>query len=349
MNKLIYRAPSSGVSGYKKLIEKTFDVLNEEYDLIYCSLDDGKGHFTKKTKSALNKNNFHEPELVITPVPLDRYASLSNILPDKNNISIFTMWESSILPRFSVEELNNAGCKIIVPSAWNKEVFDYSGVKNVNYCPMFVDDSIFYFRPKINLKTFVFSAGACSASETGNSKRKNFEIIFSAFTKAFKGVKDVQLNLKISVGDKKRIGSFLDDRIKFITSYLSDEKVCDFLCGSDIFISSAKAEGWGFFQIESLAIGRPVITPNYGGVKDFCNDQNSFFVDYEEVLADDGWGKRGGLWAEAKEKSIIEQMRYCYENKDSIRHNWQKYSKSVLPKFSLKNYKKNLISLLDNG
>lgn len=346
MNKLIFRAPANGVSGYKKLIDKTFDILNQKYDLIHCPLADDLISSQKTTKTKLNKDNFYEQELIIIPVPLDRYASLTNILPDKNNINFFTMWESSILPRFSVEELNNNGSKIIVPSRWNEDVFNCSGVKNVKHCPMFVDDSLFYFRPKKDLETFVFSAGACSASETGNSKRKNFEIIFSAFMKAFKGVKDVRLNLKISVGDKKRIGLFLDERIKFITSYLSDAQVSDFLCDSDVFISSAKAEGWGFFQIESLAIGRPVLTANYGGVKDFCNEENSFFLNYEEVLADGGWGKRGGLWAQVQEESIIEQMRYCYENKDSIRHNWQKYSQSVLPKFNVENYANNLTSFL---
>lgn len=346
MSKLIYRAPSNSVSGYKKLIEKTFNILNENFDLIFCSLDGSVADFNKPNKNKLDKNNFFEKELVTCTVPLDRYATLSDCLPDKDNISIFTMWESSALPKFPVKELNYCANKVIVPSKWNKEVFENSGVKNVHHCPMFVDDSLFYYKPKINLDRFVFSAGACSASETGNSKRKNFEIIFSAFTKAFKGVKDVQLNLKISNNDKKKIGQFLDDRIKFITNHMSDGEVCNFLSESDVFISSSKAEGWGFLQIESLAVGRPIITVDYGGVKDFCNKDNSFFIEYEEVLADGAWGKRGGLWAEVREESIIEQMKYCYEHKDEIRHNWQKYSQSVLPQFNLENYANNLISFL---
>ena len=47
------------------------------------------------------------------------------------------------------------------------------------------------------------------------------------------------------------------------------------------------------------------------------------------------------------EQSLIDQMRLCYENKDSIRHKWKNYSNSVVPKFSIENYKNNLINQLN--
>ena len=73
----------------------------------------------------------------------------------------------------------------------------------------------------------------------------------------------------------------------------------------------------------------------------------SFFVDFSEELACEGWGKNGGYWAEITEESLIDQMRLCYENKDDIRNNWLKYSNSVIPKFSIENYKNNLINKLN--
>lgn len=346
MKQIICRVPPSPISGYKKLIVKTVEILEKNFDLILVPLSDVFSDTDNYNLKKITKENFKADELIISPLSLDRYSSLSNILPDKNNISFLTMWESTVLPRFSIEELNYFQGQVFVPSLWNLENFKLSGVKRVNHLQLFVDDNIFNYQPKVNLEKFTFSAGACSATSSGNSKRKNFEVILSAFRKAFKGVKDVEIKFKLSSCDKPKLSNILDDRISFNYKYLTDNEICDYLKESDVFVTSAKAEGWGFFQIESLAIGRPIISANYGGIKDFCSSENSFFVDYQEELAVNAWGKNGGCWAEIKEESLIQQMRYCYENKDTIRNNWQKYSKSVLPKFCLKNYENNLLSVL---
>lgn len=347
MKTLICRIPSQSISGYKKLINKTISVLKRNFDLILIPLDGNPNAQSLDFKfNKLNKNNFNAPEFIITSLPVDRYSSFTNFLPDKNNLSFYTMWESTLVPRFPVEELNILKAKVFVPSQWNIEVFKLSGVKNVEHLALFVDTDIFKYKEKSNLKNFTFLAGACSSTSTGNGKRKNFNIILSAFRKAFKGVKDVELKFKISECDKPLLANILDDRISFNYKYLTDEEFYNYLSESDVFVSSSKAEGWGFFQIESLAIGRPIITPNYGGIKDFCNFENSFFIDYDEELAEGSWGKNGGCWAEIKEDSLIEQMRLTYENKDAIRHNWLNYSNSVSQKFSLENYEKNLVSKL---
>lgn len=348
MKQLICRVPSNSISGYQKLIKKTIALLEKNFDLILLPLDNISTDSYPFKYGKLNKDNFKYPELIITSLTLDRYCSLANILPDKDNISFLTMWESTMVPRFAIEELNLYVGKVFVPSKWVEEVFISNGIHNVNYLPLFVDDSLFFNKPKKNYDKFTFLAGACSATSTGNAKRKNFDVILSAFRKAFKGIKDVELKFKISECDRPKLSNILDDRISFNYNYLTDSQVSDFLAESDVFVTSAKAEGWGFFQIESLAIGRPVITPNYGGVKDFCNSENSFFVDYSEELASGGWGKNGGCWAEIKEESLVEQMINCYENREKIRHNSMKYSESVLPKFCLSNYEKNLITNLNS-
>lgn len=348
MKPLICRIPAQAVSGYRKFIYKTIPILEKNFDLILLPLDSNSGSNDFPFKyGKLNKDNFKSPEIIISSLTLDRYSSMSNILPDKDNISFFTMWESTMVPRFAIEELNAYVGKVFVPSKWTEDVFNVSGIKNVEHLSLFVDDSIFTYKPKTNLDKFTFTAGACSATSTGNNKRKNFDIILTAFRKAFKGVKDVELKFKISNCDRPKLSNILDDRISFNYNYLTDVEVGDFLSQSDVFVTSAKAEGWGFFQIESLAIGRPVITANYGGVKDFCNKDNSFFVNYSEELAFGSWGKNGGYWAEIKEDSLVEQMRLCYENKDIIRNNWKNYSNSVSEKFSLKNYEQNLINKLN--
>jgi len=164
-----------------------------------------------KTLNGLNKYNFHVKELVLSPLCLDFTKSLTNFLPDKDNLIVSTMWESSVVPRFPVEDLNYIANKVLVPSLWNKDVFIASGVKNIVYLPLFVDDELFNLKQKKDLSNFTFCAGACEAVNSGNIHRKNFSVIINAFLKAFKGVKDVELKLKLSASDRNVLGRYLDD------------------------------------------------------------------------------------------------------------------------------------------
>ena len=59
-------------------------------------------------------------------------------------------------------EVTHLVTETFVPSQWNLEVFQNSGVERVDYLPLFVDDSIFKYKPKSNLEKFTFFAGACT-------------------------------------------------------------------------------------------------------------------------------------------------------------------------------------------
>lgn len=347
MRDLIYRAKENNISGYKQIIEKTYSLLSSNYDLIPLNII-GQKHKNFESKNFLNKQNFFSQELLIAPLELDRENKWEFLLPDKDNINVLTMWESSLLPRFSVKELNSVASKVFVPSLWNKECFEFSGVKNVHLLNLFVDDQAFHFKPKRNLEKFTFFAGANLSSFEVSNVRKDITVIIDSFLKTFKNINDVELVIKCTSANKHSLPFFLDERIKICAKNLPLSEFSDLFAESDVFVSSSKSEGWGFFQIESLATGRPVITVDYGGVKDFCNESNSFFIDYEEELATNYWAKSGGLWAKLNKESLCEQMFHCYKNKDLIRNNWQRYSQSVLPKFSIESYKKRLIQLLEN-
>lgn len=341
MNKLIFRTPKTNISGYDKLIRKTESVLSKNFDLV-CLTVDGEKNDLFQSKAAFNKETFNLEELLIGPNIFQKEFLLSERLPDKNNINIMTMWESSVLRNFSVKELNYVASRVLVPSLWNVEIFNNSGVKNVTHFPLFVDDELFTYVPKNNLDKFTFFCGAYTPSFNEDEKRKNIKTVISAFVKAFKNEKNVELIIKATEASKKLLPPHIDTRIKIIYQNLSKDSMKQLFVESDVFVSATKAEGWGFFQIESLATGRPVITVNYGGVKDFCDARNSFFIDYDEELAQGVWGKSGGLWANPKESSLIQQMRYCFEAQDEIRNNWPLYSNSVLPKFSILNYENRL-------
>jgi glycosyltransferase involved in cell wall biosynthesis len=342
---LIYRCKENNISGYKKIIDKTYEILNKNYNLIVLTVDSQK-HKDFVNKNFLNKKNFNSPEFFISPLELNKENSWDYVLPDKNNITCLTMWESTLLPRVSIKELNNNTDKVLVPSKWNKECFEQCGVKNVNLLNLFVDDNIFNYKPKTNLRKFTFFAGATLNDFSISNNRKNINLVIDCFLKVFNNINDVELIIKSTSTSNLGVPNYLSDNIRIISKNISSVDLANLYAESDVFVSSSKSEGWGFFQIESLAVGRPVITIDYGGVKEFCNKNNSFFIDYEEELASGYWAKSGGLWAKLNFDSLCEQMYFCYKNKDILRNNWLNYSKSVLPQFSLKNYEQNLLKYL---
>ena len=346
MNNFIFRSHRNFISGYKKLAHATFDILNKNYSLISL-FDDGCKNENFNTPHLLNKSNFFSKELFISPLPHSKDQAFTNFLPYKDNISIMTMWETDVLHRYCVNELNDTAAKIFVPCLWNLETFKKSGVKNVELLNLFVDDKFFHYKSKKDLSKFTFFCGAHLDNFQSANERKDITLIIECFLKLFRDNDKVELVVKASGANKKNISQYINSNIKVVYDYLNDEEFSELLSTADVFISSSKSEGWGFFQIESLAIGRPVITIDYGGVKEFCDNNNSFFIDYEEELATGFFGKSGGCWAKINKQSLIDQMLHVYKNKDVIRHNWQFYSKSVLPKFNLKNYENHLLNALN--
>lgn len=347
MDNIILRSRKNLVSGYKKLIATTFEILNKHYNVISL-YEDNEINQNYKTKTLLNKSNFFSKELFISPLPAYKDQAFSLNLPDKDNINILTMWESDYLHRLGVNELNETAAKVFVPCKWNLHSFNRSKVKNLELLNLFVDDRFFNYQPKYNLKTFTFIAGANLNNYNNANSRKNINLIIDSFLRAFKNVDDVELVIKATGCDKNLLRSYIGSKINIVFDDFSDLEMRNFLASGDVFVSSSRSEGWGFFQIESLAVGRPIITINYGGIKEFCNNSNSFFIDYQEELAPGVLGKGGGSWANPNQDSLIEKMLYCYKNKDSIRHNWNNYSRSVLPQFSVNNYETRLLNILNN-
>lgn len=347
MNYFILRSQKNLISGYNKLVSATHEILNRNFDLI-CLSHEGSCDSLFSSCAKLNKNNFFSKELFISPLPHSKDTAFTNYLPYKDNIYILTMWETDLLHRLSVNELNDTGYKILVPSLWNYENFKKCNVRNIELLNLFVDDRYFYYKQKKDLSKFTFIAGAhlndyCSAND-----RKDIDLVVDSFLKLFKNNNDVELIIKASGANKHLFKKILSSNIKVVYNYLSENEFSDFLASGDVFVSSSKSEGWGFFQIESLAVGRPIITIDYGGIKEFCNRNNSFFIDYEEELATGYFGRGGGCWAKLNQESLMNQMLYCYKNKDMIRNNWPFYSKSVLPKFGLYNYENRLLKVLSN-
>lgn len=342
---LILRVDKGLVSGYKQLIEKTIPILEKYYDLIILPVFEEKNKCDGYKK--INKTNWGCPELYISSIPNDGYISFLGDFTVKNNCFLYSMWESTRLTRHQKIECAPFA-KIFVPSGWNQKTFQRENFKSeVIQC--FVDENYFYRRDKKDTSKFYFVTGGSHLISTANDKRKDFSMLLKVFRRLFKDKKDVGLKLKLSDCDYNQRQLILNDKIEYYGYIESQNDYANFLGNCDAFISISKAEGWGFMQIESLAVGKPLIAPLYSGITEYANESNTFKLDYEEDIAFGTWGSGGGMWANIKEESLEEQLLNVYNKRDEIRHKASEYSESVLSKFSLKKYEENLIKTIENN
>jgi glycosyltransferase involved in cell wall biosynthesis len=152
-------------------------------------------------------------------------------------------------------------------------------------------------------------------------ERKNPESLIVNFKQAFDQNEDVMLVLKSNSGsaeEKEHILALIgnDDRIKLIDESWDRADILGLTKASDLYASFHRSEGFGLTLAESLLLGTPVITTNWSGSMDFCNDKNAYLVETELVpviTSNREFKDCSGLsWAEVKPASAVLQLKNAY-------------------------------------
>ena len=149
-------------------------------------------------------------------------------------------------------------------------------------------------------------------------ERKNVKATIEAFETAFgENPQNAQLLIKVvNLDTQNDFAAFLNEKaasnnsIKLLPMYLDRGQVYALLQQSDCFVSLHRSEGFGLGIAEAMLLGKPVIVTNWSGNADFCNDDNSFPVEYELIQLKDDHGpyKKGQTWAEPSVKHAAELM-----------------------------------------
>jgi len=230
------------------------------------------------------------------------------------------------------EEFNKA-CdsidKVIVPSQHSKNGFAEALSEKIEVINF----------PARNLRQkktdFEFSTDFNFLSVAQLSPRKNVEQTIQAFVEEFQN-EEVGLVLKLSVKSgshidreyvKERLETLLATlpqerkcKIHLLHGTLSDEEMVSLYKNKNIsaYVSTSHGEGYGLPVFEAAQHGVPVITTNWGGVKDFSADK---FVELEYELKNiedyqvwEGVLEKESSWVFPKTSSVRSQMREVYNN-----------------------------------
>jgi len=238
-----------------------------------------------------------------------------------------TMFEASRLPDNWATLINQYCTRLVVPCAWNVQVFETSGVRvPISIVPWGINPEEYFYMERNTLTP------ALSQRERGEERpytfvwsgtpdlRKGWDVAYRAFRLAFGDRNDVQLILHFreALPGQPR---FRDRNVRAMVGSIDDYAWRALLASADVFVYPARGEGWGLPPREAAATGLPVIATNFGGL---AQDIGAWAMPLDVrrmVTAEYGYFDAGsiGEWAEPDIDHLVELMRWCECNRDAAR------------------------------
>jgi len=216
---------------------------------------------------------------------------------------------------------------IFVASNWAKNVLlDNNIYKPISVCPLAVDCSIFKSNDNIisiNDDKYIF----CHIGKW--EKRKGQDFLIKAFDAAFDTNDNVELRLvphnpfltqsELSEWYNLIISAKLKDKIKVYNRLPTQLDLAKFINEADCCIFPSRAEGWNNEIPECMALNKPIIATNYSAHTEYCNSDNCYLIDIDELEpGNDGkWFFGEGNWAKLGDKQFeqtVNYMRNVYKN-----------------------------------
>lgn len=295
-----------GISGYDNLVFETISGLcamdldvrinaNSSLNYEHCPLPFRNIHMIKPDNAW---------ELVIAP-PCDLHSRQIN-----SKSIILTMWETEQLDKDWVRHINN-GNIVCVPSQWAIDCFRKNGVKiPIVKIPLGYNHMIFSNFNNFP-KTLTFGT---AASLSSGGLRKNTGYIIDLFQKTFPNQENVKLKVKITPSSS--LPNCNDPRVEINRQFLSNTELAEWYKSISVFVNASYAEGFGLHLIESMASGRPIISTAYSAVTEYFNNDVGWTVEHEMISA--VGGAYFGNWGKPITESLIENMKYVYDNQHEI-------------------------------
>lgn len=110
-----------------------------------------------------------------------------------------------------------------------------------------------------------------------------------------------------------------DSRISIIEKMLPLEYLFRLMARADCIVSAHRGEGFGYLPAYALALSKPTIVTNWGGVTDFCTNKTAFPVDYKLVDVPRGhaiYDASGAKWADIDLNDLTQKMLDIYDDYD---------------------------------
>lgn len=193
---------------------------------------------------------------------------------------VYTMFESTKIPDDWIDYLKAAD-EVWVPSEWNRQVFERSGIKTT-VVPLGYDERSYTFidRTEARKERRPFTFLHYNAFNI----RKGFTEVWKAYTAEFEKTEPVKLILKTTLNSSPLpITTSEYPNVEIIYGKVSEHDMHDIMKRSDCFVYPSRGEGFGMTPLECMATGLPVIMPNAHGMSQYFNGDCMYEVKIKET------------------------------------------------------------------
>lgn len=248
--------------------------------------------FSNKVKESFSRSITDDIEVFIQCTTCNIEATPK---PGVVNV-LYTFVEIDKLPNSWIAKANEFDY-IILPSHYNMESFFKSGI------PI---NKLILFNLPCDKDEYITNIEPMKFSGVGNrtifyninqlSPKKNIDGLLRAYFTAFQDRQDeVLLVLKSYLGMSGRdnnaeyeiLKNFVQSikrgcrlsktpPVKILNGVLSKDEIKSIHLAGHCYVNSSRAEGWGMGIIDAFGFGNAVITSQYGGPGEFCNESNSY-------------------------------------------------------------------------
>jgi glycosyltransferase involved in cell wall biosynthesis len=309
----IYYVGQSGMSGYANAAKGYIaDYILKGHSIQWhplyfdTSKNDNTYYVDVLSESAI-KTELKETDITILHSTPDLWKEYSKSHQKSERIVGYTVWETESLPKKWVKNINELD-EVWVPSTYNKEVFENSGVtSHLKIVPhAYHKENLFkksdvtiydYLGTKIPSDKYTFY----SIAEFHT--RKGIEECIQVFDAVYAENNNVQLILKLHYlnNDIKSISHIFNSinkitdnigkSIYIITERLSRKEILMLHSFGDCYVSLNKGEAFGLTIFDANNFGKPVITTKYGGPLDFIDNDIMVECKIDQVSGMDKFSK----------------------------------------------------------
>ena len=269
------------------------------------------------------------------------YPPRVNDMNAKFNILHSYGWEESELPSIWISDFNSYLQGITVMSSQVKKILIDNGIclpiKVTALGLDHINDTKNNTDFHVNAKNFkILHISSCFP-------RKGIDILLQAFGDNFTKDDDISLIIKTFDNPHNKIDKLLRGfrnkyplypEVILIKKELDDDEVKSLYLQSDVLVAPSRGEGFGLPIAEAMLLGIPVITTNWGGQLDFCDQKNSWLVDYEFVSSNSHFNLDLSYWVEPSIKDLgIKMLEVFHASQAEIK------IRTTLAKESISNLK----------
>ena len=142
--------------------------------------------------------------------------------------------------------------------------------------------------------------------------RKNIHMLLEAFVRL--NLPDTRLVLKATTCEQNKI-NWKIPRVHIIQEVLTDDELDNVHNSCDCYVNCSFSEGVGMGAVEAAIRDKPVIIPDYGGLKEYVKTPYIIKCTLGPVGRDDFLFQKHMMWGKPSLDDLMTHMKTCYDER----------------------------------